>query len=457
MPDTPTSSGYEQFFGLNEPPFNLTPNPRFVFESTSHSTALAQLTYAIERREPVVVITGEIGAGKTLLCRTVLERIKRKTFLSIIDDPLLDRDDLLKQMLQDFGVISSDRSQVGQASRHDLFRTLQAFLTSLAPLQAHAVVIIDEAQHLQPDVLEQIRLLSNISDERGTLLQIILVGQMDLEPLLARPELRQLQQRVTRPFRLEPLKTDEVRRYIEHRLFVACGGSGRGVNAEASDLEREVAGWAGPKARVAFTPDAIGAVSKLSGGLPRVINIVCDRALEEAHERQLHRIDVQVINTAASALGLTPKPSEIEKAPAAAPPPAAAPASEAATAAPEAAKPPAAAALPAAVAAPSPAPAAAPAHADGTALREAAVRPESRVRAEPPPPQAIEPARTERPVERATAPKPAAPKRTRDSEEKPVAHAFRTLAQEESAAPSRTWIVLVALLVVLAAVLWFNL
>src|SRR5216684_5643238 len=213
--------GYEQFFGLNETPFSLAPNPRFLFASDSHAAALAQVAHALERREPLVVITGEIGTGKTLLCRTVPQRLERKTFVSVIDDPLLERDDLLKQLLQDFGIISKDRTRLTNASRHELIQTLQAFLTSLVPIQAHAVVIIDEAQHLQPDVLEQIRLLSNIDDERGTLLQIVLVGQTSMELLLSHPNLRQLQQRVSRRLRLEPLNRDEVREYIQHRLALA--------------------------------------------------------------------------------------------------------------------------------------------------------------------------------------------------------------------------------------------
>jgi general secretion pathway protein A len=179
------TEGYESFFGLHEAPFSLAPDPRFLFASASHSAALAQVAYALQRREPLVVITGEIGTGKTLLCRTVLQRLRRKTFLSVINDPLLERDDLLKQMLQDFGVISKDRTKLTEVSRHDLIQTLHAFLRSLAPIQAHAVVVIDEAQHLQPDVLEQIRLVSNIDDERGTLLQVILVGQTDLEPVVS--------------------------------------------------------------------------------------------------------------------------------------------------------------------------------------------------------------------------------------------------------------------------------
>src|SRR6266852_438329 len=129
--------GYERFFGLNETPCSLAPNPRFLFASDSHAAALAQVAHALERREPLVVITGEIGTGKTLLCRTVLQQIRRKTFLSVISDPLLERDDLLKQLLQDFGVIPRDRAKLTEASRHELIQTLQAFFRSLAPIQAH--------------------------------------------------------------------------------------------------------------------------------------------------------------------------------------------------------------------------------------------------------------------------------------------------------------------------------
>ena len=207
-------------------------------------------------------------------------------------------------MLQDFGVISKDRTKLTEASRHELIQTLHAFLRSLAPIQAHAVVIIDEAQHLQPDVLEQIRLLSNIDDERGTLLQIILVGQTDLEPLLSRPELRQLQQRVSRRFRLEPLNRDEVKEYIDHRLALARDGKPPSQAPGATELARELAEWAGTNAGVEFTPDAIHAVSQLSGGLPRVINLLCDRSLEEAYASRLRLIDRPLILTAARALGI---------------------------------------------------------------------------------------------------------------------------------------------------------
>ena len=229
--------GYEAFYGLHEAPFRPAPDPRFLFASASHAAALEQVSYALERREPLIVVTGEIGTGKTLLCRTVLRQLRRKTFLSVIDDPLLGRDDLLKQLLEDFGVISKDRTRLTQASRHELIETLQAFLRSLAPIRAHAVVVIDEAQHLQPDVLEQIRLVSNIDDDSGTLLQIILVGQTDLEALLSRPELGQLQQRISRRCRLGPLSGDEVEQV--HTAPARAGARGRTAR---SSRERDGAG-----------------------------------------------------------------------------------------------------------------------------------------------------------------------------------------------------------------------
>jgi general secretion pathway protein A len=304
----PQPEGYEPFFGLREAPFGLAPDPRFLFASASHSAALAQVTYALERREPLVVVTGEIGTGKTLLCRTVLQRLERKTFLSIINDPLLERDELLKQLLQDFGAIPKGRAAATAASRHDLADTLHTFLQSLVPIRAHAVVIIDEAQHLRPDVLEQIRLLSNASDDRGTLLQIILVGQTDLETLLARPELRQMQQRISRRLRLEPLTSGEVREYIEHRIALARAGR-PSPTPGAAELSRALAEWSGPSADIEFAPDAIEAILQFSSGLPRVINLLCDRSLEQAHVFRLHTIDGPLIHMAARALGIRARPS----------------------------------------------------------------------------------------------------------------------------------------------------
>jgi len=302
-----TMVGYEQFFGLTDAPFSLAPNPRYLFESASHAAALEQLAYAIHRREPLIVMTGEIGIGKTLMCRTVLSRLDRKTFVSVINNPLLEQDDFLKQMLQDFGIISSDRIVQTSASRHDLAHALEDFLASLTALNAHAVVIIDEAQHLRPDVLEQIRLLSNVDEPRGTMLQIVLAGQQDLESLLARPEMRQFQQRVSRRIRLEPLREEELRSYIDHRLSVGRAAASRMPGAD--ELARALDVWESEKGGATFTADAVDAIWRWSNGIPRVVNLLCDRALEAAFARELRTVDVSLIETAASALELKPAPA----------------------------------------------------------------------------------------------------------------------------------------------------
>ena len=306
--------GYEQFFGLNDAPFSLAPNPRYLFDSATHTAALDQLTTAIERREPLIVMTGEIGTGKTLLCRTVLQRLDRRTFVSVINDPLLESDDLLKQMLQDFGVMSTDRTTIATPSRHDMVHALEDFLSSLIVLNAHAVVIIDEAQHVRPDVLEQIRLLSNIDAPGGTMLQIILVGQQDMEPMLARPELRQFQQRVSRRIRLEPLGERELQSYIDHRLAVgrAAGASMPG----AGELARALNDWDGAAGGATFTPDAVQGIWRWSKGFPRVVNLLCDRSLEMACAQRLRTIDAGLIDAAAHVLGLQ---AEAESQPAPAP------------------------------------------------------------------------------------------------------------------------------------------
>ena len=285
------ANGYEQYFGFHQTPFSLAPDVRFRFQSGSHAAALAQVRYALERREPVVVVTGDIGTGKTLLCRTVIEQLDSKTFLSIINDPLLSRDDLLKRMLEDFGMLSKDRASATPVSRHDLIHALQEFLATVLRLKAHAAVVIDEAQHVQPDVLEQIRLLSNIQDERGTALQIILVGQTDLEPLLSRPELRQLRQRVSRRVRLDALSQDEVALYIRHRLAVARQRPVPSGFPEA--LAREFTEWERAHADTTFTTPAAQAVAQESGGIPRVVNLICDRALESRGTRKDREPSIQ--------------------------------------------------------------------------------------------------------------------------------------------------------------------
>lgn len=308
----PRQHGYEEFFGFAEPPFSLSVNPRFRFASASHDAALTQVTYALERREPVVVVTGEIGMGKTLLCRTVVERLPRKTFLSVINDPMLGSDDLLRRILEDFGVMSADPVAAIQPTRHDLVHALEKFLASLAQIDAHAVAIIDEAQHVQTDVLEQVRLLANVHDDRGTLLQIVLVGQPDLHFVLQKPELQQLRQRVTRSVSLDPLTDDEVARYIAHRLTVARATSTRSQSPGAHELARAMAEWNEAGTPATFTDDAIRAVARISHGVPRLVNLLCDRALEAAFAQGARTADATHVATARADLQL-PEPDAVSE------------------------------------------------------------------------------------------------------------------------------------------------
>lgn len=286
---SPTSAheapgGYERHFGLAESPFALTSNPRFLFQSASYQAALNQIAYALPRHEPIIVLTGAIGTGKTTLCRILAERGGSRTLVATISSPPDNVDDLLRQVLDGFGVLTDDTSQVVQASHYGLIRTLQQFLVSLVPLRAQAVVILDEAQHLRPDVLEQIRLLSNLDSDSQSL-QIILVGQPELDDLLARDDLRQLAQRISRRHRLQPLQPSEVSAYIDRRLRVARGNQSAGEPP-----------W--------FTPEAIQAIATLSNGVPRVVNTLCDRALEAAWLDKTHTIDAPTVIHAAASLNI---------------------------------------------------------------------------------------------------------------------------------------------------------
>src|SRR5207249_3130944 len=218
---------YESYYGFTEKPFSLTPDPKYLYRSQSHADAFDLLQYAIRRREGFVVVTGDIGTGKTTLCRALLEDIDRNTFTALVLNPFMSEEDLLKRILQDFGVISRDdvkRGQLAHVTKQELIDTLYEFLLGLIPLKASAVLIIDEAQNLPMSVLEQIRILSNLETDKEKLLQIILVGQLNLVPLLKAPEMRQLDQRVSIRYQLDPLDEEGVASYVAHRLTIAGGG-----------------------------------------------------------------------------------------------------------------------------------------------------------------------------------------------------------------------------------------
>jgi general secretion pathway protein A len=280
---------YEPFYGLAEKPFSLTPDPRFLFRSPPHAGAFDLLTYAIRRREGFVVVTGEIGTGKTTLCRAVLEQLDhRRTFTSLVLNPFISDEDLLRTMLQDFGVVSREEVRLGRltgVTKPELIATLHDFLASLVPLGAGALLVIDEAQSLPVQVLEQIRILSNLETDREKLLQIVLVGQPNLRDLLRTPGLRQLDQRVSIRCELRPLTQAETRDYVAHRLSVAGGG------------------------RADFTPHAISRVHRSTGGVPRLINLVCDRALLGGYIERAPQIRPKAVEQAVRALDLSPQAS----------------------------------------------------------------------------------------------------------------------------------------------------
>jgi len=277
---------YESYYGFTEKPFSLTPDPKYLYRSESHANAFDLLQYAIRRREGFVAITGDIGTGKTTLCRALLEQIDRTTFTALVLNPFLTEEELLKRILQDFGVISREDARHGRlasASKQELIDTLYDFLLSLVALKASAVLIIDEAQNLPMAVLEQIRILSNLETDKEKLLQIILVGQLDLQSLLRAPELRQLDQRISIRYELQPLDRDSVAAYIAHRLTIA-----------------------GAAASVTFTSDAIDAVHRFSAGIPRLINLICDRALLSGFSTHSPRITGEHVTHAANGLDIGP-------------------------------------------------------------------------------------------------------------------------------------------------------
>jgi general secretion pathway protein A len=275
---------YEEYYGFVQPPFSLTPDPRFLYRSESHDVALQQVWQAIRRKEGFIVLTGDIGTGKTTLCRTILEQFDPTTFTALVLNPFLSVEELLREVLLSFGIASKEAmrsGRLGNASKHELIRTLHDFLLSLVPLHGSAVLIIDEAQHLSPEVLEEIRILSNLETNEQKLLQIVLVGQLNLLDVLHDAKLRQLDQRISIRCLLKPLNREEVEAYITHRLWVARGSTA-----------------------VMFTPGAIDTVQALSGGVPRMINLICDRALMMGCQAQTDRITDTAILEGASALGL---------------------------------------------------------------------------------------------------------------------------------------------------------
>ncbi len=261
---------YKKFFGFQERPFQLVPNPAFLYLSRVHEEALAHLTYAMSQGDGFVEITGEVGTGKTTLCRAFLENLSEEgTEAAFIFNPKLDAIHLLKAINDEFGIDST----VGHIK--DLIDGLNAFLLEKKAEGRKVILLIDEAQNLSKDVLEQLRLLSNLETTTSKLLQIVLVGQPELGEMLDSHELRQLGQRITLSCHLSPLSLKETREYILHRLRVASHNQ-----------------------TVQFTLPAIRIIHRYSGGIPRLINIACDRALLTAFGLNSRKVTAGIARSA---------------------------------------------------------------------------------------------------------------------------------------------------------------
>ena len=250
---------YKAFFGLQEKPFNLTPDPRYLYLSPQHKAALDHLLFGINERKGFITITGGIGTGKTTLCRALLGQMDSKIKTALIFNAFVSDRELLRGICQEFGLEEGQ----GQETRKGYIDALNRFLLETFTQGDNAVLLIDDAQNLSPEVLEQIRMLSNLETEKEKLVQIVLFGQSELKQLLSGPHLRQLNERITVRYDLKPLNAKDIRGYIEHRLIVA-GGRGN------------------PR----FTSGAIRELFQYSGGNPRRINAVCDRALLLAYVRE---------------------------------------------------------------------------------------------------------------------------------------------------------------------------
>ena len=265
---------YREFFGLKEKPFNVTSDPNFLFLSHVHREAFAHLLYGIKERKGFLEITGEIGAGKTTLCRALINQLDRKTKSAFIFNSTLPELQLLQAMLEDFGIT------VARKNKGSLLRQLNNFLIEELSKGNNVILIIDEAQNLKPGILEEIRMLSNLETDKEKLFQIILVGQPELRNKLNSPNLRQLKQRIGVRFHITPLEKDEIGKYIYHRLAVA------GSNGE-----------------IRFAEDAIAEIYEFSGGIPRLINMICDKALLAAYVMETRIITLPIIEKGIEEIG----------------------------------------------------------------------------------------------------------------------------------------------------------
>jgi len=270
---------YEVFYGLNEQPFSISTDPKFLFPSASHQTAYQELLQGLQRREGLLLMTGETGTGKTTLCRALLDSLGPRTFSAIVLNPYMTGTELLKLILRDFGLVSRDEVRRGALATADTARMLdllEGFLLSIRSVNSYAVIVVDEAQSLAPAVLDQVRLLTAIERQGERLVQVMLCGQPALLATLKRDSLYALNERITRRVHLAPLAPEEIDAYIRHRLSVAGGAE-----------------------RVGFDREATLLIADLSRGLPRRVNLLCDRALQEGRTENAHVITAAMVKRAA--------------------------------------------------------------------------------------------------------------------------------------------------------------
>lgn len=281
-PDSLNEPLYEAFYGLREQPFSLTTDPRFLYLSAAHRQAFDELLTGLRRREGILLLTGDTGTGKTTLCRAVIDALGQRAFSALILNPYMTDAEVLRTIVRDFGLVTRDDIRKGAFEHADvpqLLDTLEAFLRSLVPLNSYAVVIIDEAQSLSPKVLDQIRVLGSMELDGKRLLQIVLVGQPALIETLRADSMRALADRISRRTALGALPTRDIDAYIRHRLTIAGG-----------------------KEAVRFDSDAVVRVADLSDGLPRRINLLCDRALELGRVEGVTTISAAIVARAAKAI-----------------------------------------------------------------------------------------------------------------------------------------------------------
>ena len=264
---------YREFFGLKEKPFNVTSDPNFLFFSRVHKEAFSHILYGIKERKGFLEITGEVGAGKTTLCRAILNQFDSNTKSAFIFNSNLPDLQLLQCILEDFGII------VAQKNKVSMLRQFNSFLLDELTKGNNVILVIDEAQNLKLSTLEEIRMLSNLETDTEKLFQIMLVGQPELKDKINSPSLRQLKQRIAVRFHISALEKDEVEKYIYHRLTVA-----------------------GSKGDIRFTDDAMEFIYKFSGGIPRIINMLCDKSLLAAYVLETREVALSIVSKSAQEL-----------------------------------------------------------------------------------------------------------------------------------------------------------